>query len=62
MPLYFLLHDASHLHETIRPPLAEAWRRRSFEPARPLCATLTPAAIAFAEDEALRCLRVAIAG
>jgi hypothetical protein len=49
MPLYFLLHDAAHFHETIRPPLGEAWRRRSFEPARSLCAALAPAATAFAE-------------
>ena len=29
--------------------LAEAWRRRSFAPCRPLCAALTPAVVAFAE-------------
>jgi hypothetical protein len=49
MPLYFLLHDAAHFRQAIRPALAEAWRRRSLEPCRPLCAALTPAAAAFAE-------------
>src|SRR5207248_429830 len=49
MPLYFLLHDAGRFRDEIRPALAEAWRRRSFEPCRPLCATLAPAALAFAE-------------
>jgi hypothetical protein len=49
MPLYFLLHDAAGFHQTIRPPLAEAWRRRSFEPARALCAALAPAAGAYAD-------------
>jgi hypothetical protein len=49
MPLYFLLHDPAQFHQVIRPPLGEAWRRRSFEPSRPLCAALDPAAVAFAE-------------
>jgi hypothetical protein len=49
MPLYFLLHDAARFHVEIRPALAATWRRRSFEPCRPLCAALAPAAVAFAE-------------
>jgi hypothetical protein len=49
MPLYFLLHDAARFHQEIRPALSATWRRRSFEAARPLCATLAPAAVAFAE-------------
>ena len=49
MPLYFLLHDAAHFHQEIRPALSAAWRRRDFEPARPLCAALATAAAAFAE-------------
>jgi hypothetical protein len=49
MPLYFLLHDAARFHEEIRPALSATWRRRTFEPARALCAALAPAAVAFAE-------------
>jgi hypothetical protein len=49
MPLYFLLHDAARFHQEIRPALSATWRRRGFEPARPLCAALAPAAVAFAE-------------
>src|SRR5262249_9154877 len=49
MPLYILLHDAGPFHQMIRPALAGAWRRRSFEPCRPLCAALTPTALTFAE-------------
>ena len=49
MPLYFLLHDAARFHEALRPALAEAWRRRSFEPCRALCSALAPAAVGFAE-------------
>jgi hypothetical protein len=49
MPLYFLLHDAARFHQGIRPALSATWHRRSFEPARPLCAALAPAAVAFAE-------------
>jgi hypothetical protein len=49
MPLYFLLHDAARFDGELRPALAAAWRRRSFEPCRPLCAALAPAAVAFAE-------------
>jgi hypothetical protein len=49
MPLYFLLHDAPRFHHVIRPALGDAWRRRSFEPCRDLCAELVPAAADFAE-------------
>ena len=49
MPLYFLLHDAARFHKALRPALAEAWRRRSFEPCRALCSALAPAAVGFAE-------------
>jgi hypothetical protein len=48
MPLYFLLHDAERFHQTIRPALAAAWRRRDFGPCRSLCAALAPAAADFA--------------
>jgi hypothetical protein len=48
MPLYHLLLDAAAFHDRIRPALAAAWLRRSFEPCRPLCAALLPAARAFA--------------
>jgi hypothetical protein len=49
MPLYHLLLDASSFHGQIRPALAAAWLRRSFEPCRPLCEALLPVARAFAE-------------
>ncbi len=49
MPLYFLPHDAARFHQEIRPALSATWRRRSFEPARALCAALATAAVAFAE-------------
>jgi hypothetical protein len=49
MALYFLLHDAVRFHQEIRPALSATWRRRSFEPARALCAALSPSAAAFAE-------------
>jgi hypothetical protein len=49
MPLYHLLLDAELLHGRIRPALAAAWRGRSFEPCRPLCADLAPALRAFRE-------------
>ncbi len=48
MPLYFLLHDAGRFRREVRPALSEAWRRRSFEPCRALCAALAPAAADFA--------------
>jgi hypothetical protein len=47
MPLYFLLLDAAQFEDQICPPLAAGWRQRSFEPCRPLCNTLLPAADAF---------------
>jgi hypothetical protein len=49
MPLYHLLLDADAFHRRIRPALAEAWQRCSFEPCRALCAELVPAALAFRE-------------
>jgi hypothetical protein len=48
MPLYFLLLDADAFHGRIRPALAASWRGHTFEPCRPLCASLRPAADAFA--------------
>jgi hypothetical protein len=47
MALYFLLLDAVRFQEQIRPPLADAWKQRSFSPSRPLCQDLLPAAEAF---------------
>jgi hypothetical protein len=49
MPLYFLVHDAAPFHQAIRPALSQAWRCRSFETCRPLCQSLAPAALSFAE-------------
>jgi hypothetical protein len=46
MPLYHLLLDAEQFCR-LRPALAESWRRRSFDPCRPLCEELLPAAQAF---------------
>jgi hypothetical protein len=46
---YFLVLDSQFFAEGIRPPLAASWRQRSFEPCLPLCATLAPAARAFAQ-------------
>ena len=48
MPLYFLLHDAERFHRRSALPLPRRGAR-SFEPCRPLCAALAPAAVAFAE-------------
>jgi hypothetical protein len=45
---YFLVLEGSWFEGQARPALADAWRRRSFEPARLLCAALAPAAEAFA--------------
>jgi hypothetical protein len=53
MPLYHLLLDAPAFHGRIRPALSAAWLRRSFEPCRPLCEALLPAARAFAERNRL---------
>jgi hypothetical protein len=49
MPLYFFVHDAARFHGILRPALTAAWRQRSFEPCRPLCAVLEPEAEAFAQ-------------
>jgi hypothetical protein len=49
MPLYHLLLDTAAFHDRIRPALSDAWLRRSFEPCRPLCAEILPAARAFAD-------------
>jgi hypothetical protein len=46
MPLYFLLLDARSFHERLVPPLAAAWRQRSFQPCRPLADWLQPACAA----------------
>jgi hypothetical protein len=46
---YFLLLDAATFEETIRPALAESWRRRSFDPCRPLAAELADAAREYRE-------------
>ncbi len=48
MPLYFLIHDADRFHRLYRPPLAAAWRQRTFEPCRQLCHTLLPTTEEFA--------------
>jgi hypothetical protein len=59
MPLYHLLLDADAFHRQIRPALSASWRRRSFEPCRPLCSALSAAVASFARryhttpDEAL---------
>jgi hypothetical protein len=47
MPLYFLVHDAARFHHIVRPALADARRRRSFEPCRALCQELLATAGAF---------------
>jgi hypothetical protein len=44
MAEYFLCLDAEMFTEQIRPALAASWCQRSFEPCRPLCAELLPAA------------------
>jgi hypothetical protein len=49
MPLYFLLLSNTAFEQRLRPALAASWRQRSFEPCRPLCAELLPAALAFAQ-------------
>jgi hypothetical protein len=45
---YFLVQDAAPFKQTVCPALAEAWRRRSFEPCRELCRQLIPAAREYA--------------
>jgi hypothetical protein len=47
---YFLLLDAATFEGQVRPALTAAWRARSFEPCRDLCAALLPAAQAYAEN------------
>jgi hypothetical protein len=42
MPLYFYVHDGEPFHQQLAPALIAAWRRRSFEPCRALCASLVP--------------------
>jgi hypothetical protein len=49
MPLYFYLHDAARFVGVLRPALTTAWRQRSFEPCRSLCAILGPEVEAFAQ-------------
>src|SRR6266545_282958 len=49
MTLYYLLHKAPVFDAQIRRALAASWRCRSFEPCRPLCEALLPAAHSFAE-------------
>jgi hypothetical protein len=50
MPIYFLVHEAGFYHQQLAPALAASWRLRSFEPCRPLAASLLPAAAAFARQ------------
>src|SRR5579871_1697298 len=42
MPLYFYVHDREPFQQDLAPALTAAWRRRSFEPCRALCASLVP--------------------
>jgi hypothetical protein len=49
MAEYFLCLDAEMFTERIRPALAASWRQRSFEPCRPLCVELLPAARDYAQ-------------
>src|SRR5262249_31511253 len=49
MSIYFLVHDGAFFHRQVKPALSASWRQRSFEPCRALCASLVPAAQAFAE-------------
>jgi hypothetical protein len=46
---YFLLLDERTFEGEVRPALAASWRQRNFEPCRALCASLAPAARAYAE-------------
>jgi len=58
---YFLVLDGDAFEGRARPALAAAWRQRSFEPCRALCADLIPAAHLYAQryhtgpDEPLLC-------
>jgi hypothetical protein len=49
MSHYFLLLDAQHFEDQVRPALAASWRQRGFAPCRALCAALLPAARAYIE-------------
>lgn len=49
MPLYHLLLDGADFRQRLRPALAAAWRQRSFEPCRAICAALSGAAQTFAK-------------
>jgi hypothetical protein len=49
MAEYFFVLDAVHFEGHARPALAEAWRRRDFDPVREFCTDLLPAAQAYAE-------------
>src|SRR5436309_12057709 len=46
---YFLVLDGAAFEGRVRPALAASWRRRTFDPCRPLCAALVPAARDYAE-------------
>jgi hypothetical protein len=46
---YFLLLDGKTFEGEVRPSLAASWRERTFGPCRNLCASLAPAALAYAE-------------
>jgi hypothetical protein len=46
---YFFVLDAADFEGRIRPALTEAWRQRHFEPCRPLCAALVPAARSYTQ-------------
>jgi hypothetical protein len=46
---YFLVLEGNFFERAVRPPLATAWRQRSFGPCRDLCAELLPSARAYAE-------------
>src|SRR4051794_20708045 len=44
MAEYYFVLDAASFEGTMRPALAESWKRRSFAPCRALCEWLLPAA------------------
>jgi hypothetical protein len=46
---YYLVLDGAFFEEQLRPALAGAWRRRSFEPCRLLCRQIEPLARAYAQ-------------
>jgi hypothetical protein len=45
---YFFVLDASEFEGRVRPSLADAWRLRRFDPARPLCVSMLSAAREYA--------------